>query len=576
MTTEAASADLDFYSSDEEDFALRDASGALLSDPAAEAGLLGMLLTHPGQFDRVGTLVASGDFADIFHRRIFACFEKANSEGWAIGVDAIVQALGGDPKAVVVDGMTAGAYLARLVVDAPDGADPQELAEHIQQCAERRAVGSADDVHFEAPFASRMGLKMWADQNDPSAEYEYLVEDLIPERQGVLIMGETQTGKSFLGYHLCMCMARGVPFFGHRILKPVGVIWAAYEAGLGAASRMRAYRRHHNLDLDDLPFGVLQQPLPLWPNEPNVAALIEECRGIERTRFRGIQLGAIVVDTYNAATPGASEIDSEVVSKIRGYFHRIIEETGATLIIIGHTNDRGKHRGNEQLTNNIDTVIRVSRKTRVDGREIIAERDDDNREIRTFKVVKQREGLDGQTHDFVLRVVEDGTRNKYGKPRTSCVVVAPNLPDVGSDDVPDGTPGDKAQGLRVTGNEALFLRCILQSQNDYGVKPPAELGLPRSIGLVVDYDRVKVLFSQRMLRDDDSTEDGRKRHYERTKAAIKRARMRLMHLQIIGCHDPFVWWTGRPVRGVKETQRNHPSLFDSPPPAGGDDLYIPE
>ncbi|MGY3588038.1 AAA family ATPase [Bradyrhizobium sp. USDA 4350] len=576
MTLEAGEDAVQTY--DDEFGGLTDAGGAVLADPDAEAALLGYLLMKPGEIDRVASLVGSRDFSDTLHRRIFECFEKAFEEGWTVGIEPIVKALGGDPKAIVVDGMTVGAYLARLGAGAQLSDDPQELAEHIQQCAERRAVG--DDVHFEAPFTSRMGLKMWADQNDPAKEYEYIVEDLIPEAQCVLIMGESQTGKSFLTYHLGMCMARAVPFFGRRVLKPMGVIWAAYEAGLGAGARMRAYRRHHNLDLEDLPFGVLQQPLPLWPNEPNVAALIEECRGIQKTKFRGVPLGAIVVDTYNAATPGASEIDSEVVSKIRGYFHRIIEETGATLIIVGHTNASGKHRGNEQLTNNIDTVIRVIRKTRVDGREVIPLRDDDGREIRTMKIQKQREGLDGQSHDFVLRVVEDGTRNKYGKPRTSCVVVNPNIADVGSDDIP-AKPGEAVNGYRVTTNEALFLRCVLQCQNDYGIKPPAELGLPRSVGLVVDYDYVKRLMFTKMLRDEDNTAEGLQRHREKVKKAIKRAREKLMHGRVVGCHDPFIWWTGRPVRGVKETQKADPSLFDGPAPImspseGDDDFHIPE
>jgi hypothetical protein len=68
----------------------------------------------------------------------------------------------------------------------------------------------------------------------------------------------------------------------------------------------------------------------------------------------------------------------------------------------------------------------------------------------------------------------------------------------------------------------------------------------------------------KMLRDDDNTEEGRAGHLERTKQAIKRARTRLMHARVIGCHDPFIWWTGRPVGGIKETQKNDPPLFDPP------------
>jgi hypothetical protein len=112
------------------------------------------------------------------------------------------------------------------------------------------------------------------------------------------------------------------------------------------------------------------------------------------------------------------------------------------------------------------------------------------------------------------------------------------------------------RGPRVTANEALFLRCILQCQNDFGSKPIAELGLPRSIGVVVDYDYVKRMMFTLTLRDDDSTDEGRARHRERTVAALKTARTRLMAVDVVGCNDPFVWWSGRPVRGIKETQKN--------------------
>ena len=113
--------------------------------------------------------------------------------------------------------------------------------------------------------------------------------------------------------------------------------------------------------------------------------------------------------------------------------------------------------------------------------------------------------------------------------------------------------------LRISSNEALFLRCILQCQWDYGSKPMPELGLPWTIGVVVDYDYVKRLMFTKMLRDDDNTEQGRARHHERTKSVIKAARTRLMAIDVVGFLDPFIWWSGRPVRGIRETQKNDPS-----------------
>lgn len=131
----------------------------------------------------------------------------------------------------------------------------------------------------------------------------------------------------------------------------------------------------------------------------------------------------------------------------------------------------------------------------------------------------------------------------------------PNIADVGRDDAP-AKPGANADGYRVSTNEALFLRCVLQCQNDYGIKPPAELGLPRTIGIVVDYDFVKRLMFTKMLREEDNTPDGLAKHLEHVKKALKAARTHLMEVGVVGSDDPFVWWTGKPANGVRETYKN--------------------
>lgn len=556
---------------------LFDAGDNPLTDIQAERQLIGGLLTEPNSIDAVVAEVGEGDFFDVFHRRMFGVFVRARDEGWEVNAKSMGAALGGEWDAVLPGlGLTAGQYVARLMVDADLSLDPAELAAHIQSCSERRAIGLVSDEEFTAgaPFVSRMGLKMWVDQNDPGEEYEYLVEDLIPEREGALMMGETQTGKSFLTYHLGMCVARGVPFFGRRILQARGVIWCAYEAAKGATARMRAYRKHHSLDLEPLPFAVLTKPLALWPAEKAVEELAAEMRGIVRAKFGSTPLGLMVFDTYNAATPGASEIDSETVSKIRENFARLREIMGAASLIVGHTNSLGKHRGNEQLTNNIDTVLLVSRKTTTSGRDTFDVKDDEGRAIRTMKVKKQREGQDGDEFEFVLNVVEDGTVNRYGRPRTSCVVTAPAIADPGNDREPQKREEGQF-GVRASPQEKLFVECLLAVLAEQGVPPPAVLGLPQSVRHVVEYDHVKRIMANKMLREDDNTDEGRKTHRDRVKKALKRARERMMYLKVVGCHDPYIWWTGKPVQGVKDTQPKPRDLFENDPPLPGDisDFY---
>lgn len=422
--------------------------------------------------------------------------------------------------------------------DAPKGADVTDWVKQREGTVEEleEIVARAPEWR-PAPFISTMGLRMWADRNIPGRQYEFVVEDLIPERQVVVIMGETGTGKSFLTNHLALSMSRGIRFFGRRVIRPLGVIWCAYEAAEGANSRMRAYAQHHGLGDEFLPFAALQMPVSLWPLEPNGDLLIREIQGIQRTQFNGFPLGAIVVDTYNAATPGASEIDSEVVSRIRSFFNRTVQETGATLIIVGHTNAAGKHRGNEQLTNNVDTIIKVSFKTQTIDRQVIQLKDDDGREIRTMKVVKQREGRGGTEFDFVLRSVPDGTKNQYGSDRTSCVVEEFG----GTASAPSG---GHARGPRLSYERTVILHALRAALEEHGEPTPPMLGLPKSIAKVVNAKRWKEAYLAK-APDPGAMDKPIDKKLDNT--INKRLRDASNHMQkesIIGRANPFVWIAG--------------------------------
>lgn len=551
----------------------------ILSDPAAERALLGFLLLQPEAVDQIKDVIGEADLIDPFHRRIYTKVCRAYDDGWTISVASIVDALGGDAQAKIAEDVTVGQYLARLMAEADPQDDPVDIAEYLVGVSERRAT-SVEPLRDPEPFTSKFGMIMWADQNMAGPEYEYLVEDLIPKGESVLIMGESQTGKSFLTLDLALSGAQAKPFFGRRILQPFGTVWCAYEAARGQAARMRAYRKYHGLDLEDLPFAVLTKPLALWPDPKAAGELIEEIQHIERTCFRGIPLGMVVFDTYNAATPGASEIDSQVVSQIRLQFDRIRAETHAASVIVGHTNALGKHRGNEQLTNNIDTVIRVSRKTKMVNREPMELRDDDGRPVRVMKVQKQREGQDGETHEFVLHVVDDGTKNQYGRPRTSCVIASPRI-DNPPDQIDDsGRARTSSLGVSIPTGAQIFLDCVIEAMNSDGIPTPATLGLPRSIPKVADFVRVKRMMFKKTMRDDGVAEDAVaiERHRDATSKALKRARERLLSIDVIGNDSTTntIWWTGKPVRGMPATQPRGRTLFDRPDRNQPDEFFANE
>lgn len=506
-----------------------------------ERALIGMLAMRPDLMAAVEEEVTVDHFGEPIHKQLFEAIAAAENQSRPVSFMALINAAGGDVLRPVFDGYTLATYAAMIIAEAPTAPDAAHLARTLAVQVRSQADRDGDvedefDLEPEpAPFVSTMGLLMWSDRSRSGKQYEYIVDDLIPERQIVVLMGETGTGKSFLTLGMMMALCRGIPFFGRRIIKPMGVIWCAYEAGDGASSDMRAYARHHGLKEEYLPFGALQHPIPLWPNEPNGNLLIQEIHGIVQSQFNGVPLGAIVVDTYNAATPGASEIDSEVVSRIRSYFHRAIAETGATLIIVGHTNAAGKHRGNEQLTNNVDTIIKVSFKTRVVDREVVQLKDDDGREIRTMKVVKQRKGRNGAEFDFVLRSVPDGTKNQYGDDRTSCVVE----PYGGSTGAPAGS--NEKKGPRLTYERSVILQALRTAIEEYGEPTPPMLKLPRSIVRVVNARRWKEIYLTKAPDEGVKDQPISKVLDNTINKRIRDASNQFQNLGLIGRVNPFVW-----------------------------------
>ncbi|BCH33019.1 hypothetical protein MesoLjLc_49490 [Mesorhizobium sp. L-8-10] len=101
-------------------------------------------------------------------------------------------------------------------------------------------------------------------------------------------------------------------------------------------------------------------------------------------------------------------------------------------------------------------------------------------------------------------------------------------------------------GFKASGNDALFLKALLTALEANGVTPPPTLGLPASLKKVVHCDHVRVAFRDLNPGDGDDAD----KHRERLKKALQRTRERLHSFGIIAMADPYVWPTGRPVKGI--------------------------
>lgn len=522
---------------------IEDEGGAKLSDQVAEHKLLGAILRTPEIVAEVRELVSPREFYDRVLGQLFA--KVVAAEGGFFSDDAANWLDGAEIAGR--SGKQAIGYLIScgMEVSLDEAAN---LASDIFDCAERRFYqeGQTNLVGLDA-WQSKMGALLFAERNSATSDdADFLVEDLIPERDLVVIMGESQTGKSFLTTHLGMAIAQGKPFFDRRVLEPRPVIWCCYEGGGGARLRMMAFSQHFGVEAE-LPFVALREPFDLWEQAgKNVDELIKEIEGICRTEFNGILPGAVIIDTHNAATSGASEIDSEVVSKIRDGYKRISRTLLTTVIIVGHTNALGKHRGNEQLTNNVPTILTVSYKTKMEGRDKVEIKDNDGRQVRQCEVIKQRDGGTGAVFDFVLHGVETSVKNKFGKQRTSCVVTAPNW-TAAEQDAAQKSKGKSNDPKSLGPIQTAYFKAFWEALHEHGEEAPPHLHLPRSVR-VVRTAVVNRIFNARYVPSDLSANSAKSRR--------QRAETYFANKTIIRADNELgiVWWTGRYHPGLEETK----------------------
>jgi len=511
MLAEAESSSGDLY----------DSGGAQLSDQLAERQLIGFLLNQPTAMEDALANTSSHDFFDPWHRRMFEAMEKRYYAGENITIDAIVDALGGNPKADISNGFTLTAYLANLAAEADLGTHVDVVADHITQCSERRAIGAADDVYV--PFQSKFGGLRWSEIGAPgSPQYEWIVENLIPKGETVLIFGDSGTGKSFSTFDMAVHIARGQKFYGRNV-EPGLVVYVAAEGGKGFSKRKTAYAIHHNLGDVELPFYLLTKRPDFFSSDADVDALIAEIVGI--CKLYNVPLVLIVLDTLSALTPGMNENASGDVSRVRQRLQKLVDAFGVATAFVHHTAKGGATpRGHGSLTADFETTIHF---TTTDIKSA------DGLPVHQAAASKEREAKKGEGWQFCLPVIPVG-RNKWGNEETSCVAVPY-----------DGQSKTFAYGFKANKGELAFMHALFEAlAGPNAVAAPADL--PSSITKAVDVAIVREEMRKAYIAaDEDSTKAD-----NRFRAAFKRAGDALKAGGVIGYRKPIVWYTGKSVRGL--------------------------
>jgi hypothetical protein len=386
---------------------------------------------------------------------------------------------------------------------------------------------------------SRYGRLRWRDLDRPGPEHEYVVDGLLSVGDKSILGGPSMSGKSFLAIHLGMTIAYACfnpdwLFFGQRVFKPGLVIYQAGEGARGVKKRLRAFRRKFGIPRDiELPFELLQSAVDLYSPDGDTRGLIDEIAAIKED-YPDLPLVAVFIDTLATATGGADENSGKDMGAVMKNIDALRNATGANICLVHHLNAAGtKLRGHTSILANIDQVLMVER--------------DEKTKIRTLRLGKQKDDDDTFSLRFKLEVVETGRRRLADqREESSCVCV-----EIGNTEAAQAEAEAEGFILRKA-EEGRIFTALLKALDLYGVMPDEEMiakGLPADRRVVNIHQWREVYAEQNP--EDDGTRPAPKAIGQR----LRNSKEWLIKGKVMAIWAEHIWWTGKPVRGYRETQR---------------------
>lgn len=351
-----------------------------------------------------------------------------------------------------------------------------------------------------------------------------------------------------------MCLARGAPFFGRDTERSL-VVYQAGEGARGVKKRLRAYRKHFHVPSgEEVPFELLTSSVDLYAKDGDTQPLIAEIKTIQ-SDWPGLKNLIFFIDTLATATAGADENSGKDMSAVMKNIDMISRATGAHVCLVHHLNASGtKLRGHTSIYANIDQVLLVTR--------------NETTGVRTAVLDKQKDDESGVKFQFELKSIETGEDTK-GKTITSCVCL-----NVGEKEAI--RKEEESKGIPLFGECSPYFRAVLDAIRDKGAPVPREMDLPDHVRSVVANTEVNAIYFSRQPIDEDlsaKTEDEskaiKKAHWEKHKKRMQNARSRLESTGVIGIRDNQIWWTGKAVRGFRETMPIRETEKPSAPPKPG-------
>lgn len=293
--------------------------------------------------------------------------------------------------------------------------------------AKAMAFGAEEDLDSDVPFDALPAASPQSTRAKTGKTLEYVLADSLEEQatefgdeliEGLLIRssmaviyGDSNSGKTFLAIDIGAAVAMQIDWMGRNVEGGM-VVYLATESPASVRNRLRAYQKHHECQVQN--FVIVSSPINLYDGAADTAAVIDLIARLETEL--GVKCELIIGDTLARMSAGANENSGEDMTVVLKHLDRIKDRAKAAVMLIHHTGkDAAKGmRGWSGLRAAVDTELEVTC--------------NDTSGTRTLEITKQRDmGGKGDRIGFRLEAVDMGV-SKWGKPQTSCVVVAADAP----------------------------------------------------------------------------------------------------------------------------------------------------
>jgi hypothetical protein len=204
----------------------------------------------------------------------------------------------------------------------------------------RAAILGAEEPEFEPELEEgELPSGVYIDSGEALAAPEWLVKGMVLKEGAGLLIGQRGAGKSAIALSLGTRLAAGLPFFGRKVDGACGVVYFAAEGAGYIRHRMRAAKKHLDLETTKIPFACIEAPaFNLSDDADERAAFIERCNetAAHLMAHFGVKAGLLIIDTLIQAYDIDDENDNAEIAAICKSLKDIGRETGCFALGVIH------------------------------------------------------------------------------------------------------------------------------------------------------------------------------------------------------------------------------------------------